>query len=69
MGAARDLGVAQFLGFYVSAGLCSALLSDLGRLWSLRGGASLGASGAVYACFALMAMTKPDQEVVPGLYS
>ena len=61
--AASALGVNQFLAFYVTAGLSSALLSDLGRVRSLTGGISLGASGAVYACFALTAMLKPDAQV------
>lgn len=60
---ATELGVNQFLGFYLSAGLASALLSDLGRFRSLKGGRSLGASGAVYACFALVALTMPETEV------
>lgn len=60
--AARELGVNQFLAFYLTSGLSAALLSDLGRFRSLRGGRSLGASGAVYACFALAALTKPDIE-------
>jgi len=61
--AAAILGPDQFLGFYLSAGLASALLSHLGRFRSLAGGLSLGASGAVYACFALTAITKPDTQV------
>jgi hypothetical protein len=43
--AASILGPDQFLGFYISAGLASALLSHLGRIRSLAGGLSLGASG------------------------
>ena len=43
--AAGILGPDQFLGFYLSAGLASALMSHLGRFRSLAGGLSLGASG------------------------
>ena len=45
------------------AGLMSAMASHLGRARSTVGGFSMGASGAVYACFALTAMHKPDTEV------
>ena len=62
--AARLFGFGQFLAFYVSAGLASGLASHLSRIWSLRGGASIGASGAVYACFAATALTQPDTEVL-----
>lgn len=61
--AARALGAEQFGAFYLSAGLASGLLSHLGRIRSRSGGFSLGASGAVYACFAVSAITRPDTEV------
>lgn len=61
--AASILGAEQFAGFYLSAGLASALASQLGRRRATGGGYSLGASGAVYGCFALTAMTRPDAEV------
>lgn len=41
----------------------SALGSHVGRARSTTGGFSIGASGAVYACFALTAMQRPDTEV------
>ncbi|KAK9825451.1 hypothetical protein WJX81_001933 [Elliptochloris bilobata] len=62
---AQELGAEQFLAFYVSAGMASSAASLLGRLrQGSRGGWSLGASGAVYACFAASAMLYPDRKAV-----
>ena len=53
------LGAEQFVAVFLTAGMVSSLTSYVGRLRSLRGGHSLGASGAVYACFAAIALLYP----------
>lgn len=53
------LGPEQFMAFFISAGMASSLTSYIGRLRSFKGGYSLGASGAVYACFAAVAILYP----------
>jgi membrane associated rhomboid family serine protease len=55
----QDLGANQFGSFYLTAGLGSSLTSYVGRLRQSTGGRSLGASGAVYACFAATAVLHP----------
>ena len=57
--AVQVFGGEQFLAFFLTAGMVSSLTSYAGRLRSLKGGHSLGASGAVYACFAGMAILYP----------
>ena len=58
-GTVQVFGGEQFLFFFLTAGMVSSLTSYAGRLRSLKGGHSLGASGAVYACFAGMAILYP----------
>lgn len=53
------LGAEQFVAVFLTAGMVSSLTSYAGRLRSLKGGHSLGASGAVYACFAAIALLYP----------
>ena len=60
-------GGEQFLAFFLTAGMLSSLTSYAGRLRSLKGGHSLGASGAVYACFAGMAILYPGMHVLQRL--
>ena len=57
-------GGEQFLAFFLTAGMVSSLTSYAGRLRSLKGGHSLGASGAVYACFASMAILYPGMHAL-----
>lgn len=57
---AEDFGANQFAAFYLSAGMASSLVAYLARLRRATGGRSLGASGAVYACFAATALMHPD---------
>ena len=57
-------GGEQFLAFFLTAGMVSSLTSYAGRLRSLKGGHSLGASGAVYACFAGMAILYPGMHAI-----
>ncbi|KAK9908859.1 hypothetical protein WJX75_003880 [Coccomyxa subellipsoidea] len=57
---AEDFGANQFAAFYLSAGVASSLTAYLARLRRGSGGRSLGASGAVYACFAATALMHPD---------
>ncbi|CAK0743348.1 hypothetical protein CVIRNUC_001463 [Coccomyxa viridis] len=56
---AQILGAEQFVAVFLTAGMVSSLTSYAGRLRSLKGGHSLGASGAVYACFAAIALLYP----------
>ena len=63
-GAAQVFGGEQFLFFFLTAGMVSSLTSYAGRLRSLKGGHSLGASGAVYACFAGMAILYPGMHAL-----
>ena len=55
----QDFGAYQFAAFYLSAGMASSMTSYLARLRRGSGGRSLGASGAVYACFAATALVHP----------
>ncbi len=55
----QDFGAYQFAAFYLSAGLASSMTAYLARLRRGSGGRSLGASGAVYACFAATALMHP----------
>ena len=63
-GAPQVFGGEQFLFFFLTAGMVSSLTSYAGRLRSLKGGHSLGASGAVYACFAGMAILFPGMHAL-----
>jgi membrane associated rhomboid family serine protease len=53
------MGAYQFTAFYLTAGIASSLVTFLGRLGRPTGGRSLGASGAVIACFAATALRHP----------
>ena len=59
----QDFGANQFAAFYLSAGMASSLVAYLARLRRATGGRSLGASGAVYACFAATALMHPGPYV------
>ena len=55
--AVQFLGGEEFLAFFLTAGMVSSLASYAGRLRSLTGPTySLGASGALCACFAAVAI-------------
>ncbi|EIE25590.1 rhomboid-domain-containing protein [Coccomyxa subellipsoidea C-169] len=68
---AEDFGAYHFAAFYLSAGLASSMTAYLARLRRGSGGRSLGASGAVYACFAATALMHPDAQgafiFLPGI--
>ena len=59
MACPQEMGAYQFTAFYLTAGIASSLVTYLGRLGRPTGGRSLGASGAVIACFAVTALRHP----------
>ena len=59
MACLQEMGACQFTAFYLTAGIASSLVTYLGRLGRPTGGRSLGASGAVIACFAIAALQHP----------
>ena len=60
----QEFGAYQFTAFYLTAGIASSMVAYLGRLARPTGGRSLGASGAVIACFAATALRHPGVLVV-----
>lgn len=60
----QEFGAHQFTAFYLTAGIASSLVAYLGRLGRATGGRSLGASGAVIACFAATALRHPGVPTV-----
>ena len=56
---AQHLGGEEFLAFYLTAGMVSALVNYAGRLRGLSGGHFKGAYGALWACIAAFGTLYP----------
>ena len=57
------LGPEQFLGFYLSAGVVSSLVSMTYKVATRSAGLSLGASGAIYGVVGMFATLQPDAKL------